>query len=72
MDIDLVRRLNLKDKLIKQFTAEEMAEYRHKRYMKEKQQRLEYQKRYYQEHKKQIQKKALNRYRVKCRLGEIK
>lgn len=59
MGTDLEERLNLNDKLIKQFTAEEMSQYRHKRYLKEKQYRLEYQKQYYQDHKKQIQKKSV-------------
>ena len=61
----------MNDKLIKQFTAEEMTEYRHKRYLKEKQQRLDYQKQYYQKHKLEIQNKANKRYRIKCGL-EIK
>ena len=56
----------LKDKLIKQFTSEEKAEYNHNRYIKERKDRLEYQK-----HKLEIQNKANKRYRIKCGL-EIK
>jgi len=68
MVIDSERKLNLKDKLIKQFTAAELAAYNHKRYEREKKARLEYQKEYYQKHKKEILKKAEKRYRKKCGL----
>lgn len=64
------RRLSLKDKLIKQFTAAELAEYNHKRYEKKKEVRLQYQKEYYQKHKKEILIKAENRYRKKCGLKD--
>ena len=42
------------------------------RYLKERKERLEYQKNYYQTHKEEIKKKARNRYRIKCGLGEEK
>ena len=58
----------MKEKLIKCFTKEELKEYRHKRYEKERKQRLEYQKNYYEKNKEIIQKQARNRYRVKCGL----
>lgn len=69
--IALGRKSNLNEKLIKQFTPEEMKEYRRKRYEKEKEKRLEYQKEYYQKHISEIKKKSRNRYRIKCGL-EIK
>lgn len=59
----------MKDKLIKQFTAAELADYNHKRYEKDKKHRLKYQKKYYEKHKEEIKKKAENRYRIKCGLG---
>lgn len=59
----------MKDKLIKQFTAAELADYNHKRYEKDKKHRLEYQKKYYEKHNEEIKKKAENRYRIKCGLG---
>lgn len=71
MDIGLVKKLNMKKK-IKDFTAAELATYNHKRYEKDKGHRLEYQKEYYQKHKLELQKKANNRYRIKCGLGVIK
>lgn len=58
----------MKDKLMKCFTKEEWKEYRHKRYEKEKESRLDYQREYYQQHKQKIQKQARNRYRIKCGL----
>ena len=60
----------MNDKLIKQFTAEEIAEYRHKRYEKKKEARLQYQKEYYQKHKKEILLKSEKRYRKKCGLKD--
>lgn len=68
MDIDLGRRLSLKNKLFKTFTPEELKEYNHKRYEKEKEKRLDYQKKYYKKHKEEIKKKAQNRYKIKCGL----
>ena len=68
MAIDLERKWNLKDKLIKQFTAAELAAYNHKRYEKEKKARLKYQKDYYQKHKEEILMKSEKRYRKKCGL----
>ena len=68
MDTDLERRWNLNDKLIKQFTAEELAAYNHKRYEKKKKVRLQYQKEYYKKNKAQIKEKANRRYRIKCGL----
>lgn len=62
----------MNDKLIKQFTTEEMQEYRHKRYEKDRKHRLDYQKEYYQKHKAELQKKGRNYYRKKCGLGEEK
>lgn len=58
-------------KLFKDFTAVELAAYNHKRYEKDKEHRLQYQKEYYQKHKSELQKKANNRYRIKCGLGVI-
>lgn len=69
MDTGLEKKLN--KKIIKDFTAAELAAYNHKRYEKDKERRLEYQKEYYQKHKLEIQKKANNRYRIKCGLGVI-
>ena len=60
----------MKDKLIKQFTPEEMAEYNHRRYKRDRKARLKYQKEYYQKHKLEIKRKANNRYRIKCGLKE--
>lgn len=68
MGIDLGRRLNLNDKLFKTFTPEELKEYNHERYEKEKEKRLDYQKKYYKKHKEEIKKKAQNRYKIKCGL----
>ena len=68
MGIDLGRRLNLNDKLFKTFTPEELKEYNHERYEKEKEKRLDYQKKYYKKHKEEIKKKAQNRYKTKCGL----
>jgi len=68
MDTALVRKWNLKDKLIKQFTPEENAEYNHRRYEKEKKSRLEYQKEYYQRNRERIKNKANERYKIKCGL----
>ena len=68
MGIDLGRRLNLKDKLFKTFTDEEIKAYYHRRYEREKEKRLNYQKEYYQKHKEEIKKKAENRYKIKCGL----
>lgn len=56
-DTALVRKLNLKDKLIKQFTPEEKAEYRHRQYMKNREKILAYQKaRYWKNRKPKIKK----------------
>lgn len=55
-------------KPIKEFTSEDWKNYNHKRYEKEKESRLKYQSEYYQKHKSEIQKKANNRYRIKCGL----
>lgn len=60
----------MKDKLIKQFTPEEMVEYNHRRYERDRKVRLKYQKEYYQKHKLEIKKRANNRYRIKCGLKE--
>ena len=68
MVIGLGRKLNLNKKPIKEFNAEDWREYRQKRYEKEKGKRLEYQKRYYQSHKSELQKKGRNYYRIKCGL----
>ena len=58
----------MNEKLIKQFTAAELAEYNHKRYEKKKEARLQYQKEYYEKNKAQIKEKANKRYRIKCGL----
>ena len=58
----------MNDKLFKTFTPEELKEYNHERYEKEKEKRLNYQKEYYQKHKEEIKKKAENRYKIKCGL----
>ena len=68
MDTGLERKLNLNKKPIKDFNADDWREYRHKRYEREKEKRLEYQKRYYQNHKSELQKKGRNYYRIKCGL----
>ena len=70
MVIDLARKWNLKDKLIKQFTAAELAVYNHERYERKKKVRLKYQKDYYQKHKEEILVKAEKRYRKKCGLKD--
>lgn len=70
MDIGLEKKLNKKH--IKDFTAAELAAYNHKRYEKDRKHRLEYQNEYYQKHKLELQRKANNRYRIKCGLGVIK
>ena len=70
MDIDLDRRLNLKDKLFKTFTDEEVKAYYHRRYERDRGKMLEYQKEYYEKHKEEIKKKARKRYRIKCGLKE--
>ena len=56
MDTGLEKKLN--KKIIKDFTAAELAVYNHKRYEKDKEHRLKYQKEYYQKHKLELQKKA--------------
>lgn len=58
----------MNDKLFKTFTPEELKEYNHERYEKEKEKRLDYQKKYYKKHKEEIKKKAQNRYKIKCGL----
>lgn len=58
----------MNDKLIKQFTTAERADYNHERYEKDKKYRLKYQKEYYEKHKEEIKKKAGNRYKIKCGL----
>ena len=68
MDIDLDRRLNLKDKLFKTFTDEEVKAYYHRRYERDREKMLKYQKEYYEKHKDEIKKKANQRYRIKCGL----
>ena len=70
MVIGLEGKSDLK-KMIKCFTPEELTDYNHKRYEKDKKHRLEYQKEYYLKHKQEIKRKANNRYRVKCGLEEI-
>lgn len=59
----------MKDKLIKQFTPEELAVYNHDRYERDKAARLKYQKEYYKKHREEILAKADERYREKCGLG---
>ena len=61
----------MKKKLFKEFTAAELAAYNHKRYERDRNKRLQYQKEYYQKHKLELQRKANNRYRIKCGLGVI-
>ena len=68
MDIDLERKLNLKDKLFKTFTPEELKEYNHRRYERDRESRLKYQKEYYQKHKARIKENANKHYRIKCGL----
>ena len=55
-------------KLFKTFTDEEVKEYYHRRYERDKEKMLKYQKEYYQKHKEEIKKKAENRYKIKCGL----
>ena len=69
MGIVLGRKWKLKNKLIKQFTVTELAQYNHNRYERDKNKRLQYQKNYYENHKEEIKKKANDRYRIKCGLG---
>lgn len=68
MDTDLGRRLNLNDKLFKTFTPEEIKEYNHRRYEKDRESRLKYQKEYYQKNKSRIKENANKRYKIKCGL----
>ena len=68
MVIDLGRKLNLNNKLFKNFTPEELKEYYHRRYEKDRESRIKYQKEYYQKNKTRIKEKANNRYRLKCGL----
>lgn len=56
-------------RMIKEMTAKEYAEYRHKAYMKHRNKRRQYQKEYYQEHCEEIKKAMNERYRTKI-LGE--
>lgn len=58
----------MNDKLFKTFTLNELKEYNHRRYEKDRKYRLEYQKEYYEKHKEEIKKKAGNRYKIKCGL----
>lgn len=58
----------MNDKLFKTFTLNELKEYNHRRYEKDRKHRLEYQKEYYEKHKEEIKKKAGNRYKIKCGL----
>lgn len=64
----LVRKWNLKDKLFKCFTPEELKEYNHRRYKKAREARLKYQREYYAKNKNRIKAKANKRYRIKCGL----
>lgn len=58
----------MKQKKIKEFTAAELAAYNHKRYERDRNKRLQYQKEYYRKHKLELQKKGRNYYRIKCGL----
>ena len=58
----------MKHKLIKQFTPEEKAAYRHQRYIQNRETLLARQKEYYEKNKAQIKEKANKRYRIKCGL----
>lgn len=55
-------------KLFKTFTSEEVKEYYHRRYERDREKMLAYQKEYYQKHKTQIKENANKRYRIKCGL----
>lgn len=68
MGTDLAGRLNLNEKLFKTFTSEELKEYNHRRYEKDRESRLKYQKEYYQKHKARIKENANKHYRIKCGL----
>ena len=64
----LVRKLNLKDKLFKTFTDEEVKAYYLRRYERDREKMLKYQKEYYQKHKEEIKKRNRNYYKIKCGL----
>ena len=55
-------------KAIKDFTSEDWKEYNHKRYERDKENRLQYQHEYYLKNKEKIKKRENNRYRIKCGL----
>lgn len=55
-------------KKIKDFTKEEMAEYRHNAYLKRREADKARQRKYYAEHKEEIKMRANKRYRIKCGL----
>ncbi len=57
--------------MIKTMTPAELKTYRHNAYMKRREKDLEYQRKYYAEHKQEIKKKANDRYKIKCGL-EVK
>ena len=57
--------------MIKTMTSAELKTYRHNAYMKRREKDLEYQRKYYAEHKQEIKKKANDRYKIKCGL-EVK
>ena len=58
-------------KAIKDFDANDWKEYNHKRYERDRKQRLQYQHKYYLEHKEAIKKRENNRYRIKCGLKVV-
>ena len=59
----------IQKKMIKEMTKEELSVYRHNAYMKRREKQLQKQHEYYVQHKQEIQKKANNRYKIKCGLG---
>ena len=63
--------MKLIDKPIKEFTSEDWKQYRHDRYQKDREHRLEYQKQYYRKNQEKIKTRENNRYRIKCGLRII-
>lgn len=55
-------------KMIKCFTPDDLKEYNHERYEKDRKHRLEYQKEYYEKHKEEIKLYKKNKYKIKCGL----
>lgn len=62
----------MNEKPIKEMTPEELKAYRHKMYIKHREERLKWTHDYYIKHRDEIKFREKNRYRVKCGLKPLK